>query len=120
MSTFGENLRELRKSRGYTQERFAELINSNQASVTAWERNTRMPSLATIQGIADVFHVPLSSLIGVQNTGHEDDLNMELLDLIKSKPQIRMILDRLRYLSDAEIRLVLDVVKTLTKEVYSE
>ena len=115
MSVFGDNLRELRKSRGYTQERFAELINSNQASVTAWERGTRMPALSTIQGIADIFHVPLTSLIGVQETGYESDIDRELLDLIHSNPKIRTIVDQSRYLSNADLNMLIDVIGALTR-----
>ena len=120
MPTFGENLRALRKSRGYSQEKFADVIGSTQAAVTAWERDTRMPNLQMITHIANVFKVPVSSLISLEVSGNESDADKELLDAIRFNPQIRSILDRLRYLSDAEIRLVLDVVKTLTKEVYSE
>ena len=68
MPTFAENLRQLRKSRGYSQDRFAKMIGSNQVTLSSWEVGYRMPSLATIQEIADTFNVPLSSLISIQDS----------------------------------------------------
>ena len=115
MPTFGENLRELRKSRGYSQDRFAREIGSNQMTLSSWEVGTRMPALSTIQHIADTFHVPLSSLISLESTGKEEDGDRELLDLIKSNPMIRELVDRSRYLSDADIRMLLDVISALTR-----
>ena len=115
MPTFGENLRELRKSRGYSQDRFAREIGSNQMTLSSWEVGTRMPALSTIQHIADTFHVPLSSLISLESTGKEEDGDRELLDLIKSNPMIRELVDKSRYLSDADIRMLLDVISALTR-----
>ena len=115
MPTFGENLRELRTSRGYSQDRFAREINSNQVNVSAWEIGTRMPALSTIQRIADTFHVPLSSLIALDSTGKEEDADRELLDLIKSKPMIRELVDKARYLSDDDMSTILNVAQALVR-----
>lgn len=116
MSVFGDNLRNLRKSRGYTQEKFAEVIHSNQANVTAWERGFRMPSLATIQEIADIMHVPLSSLISIQNTGEEDDLVREVADLLHRDPKVRLLFDKTRFMSSSDLDIVLGVVSAISRE----
>ena len=115
MPTFGDNLRELRKSRGYSQDRFAREINSNQVNVSAWEIGTRTPALSTIQHIADTFHVPLSSLISLESTGKQEDIDKELLDLIKSKPFVRELIDKARYLSDDDMSTILNVANALVK-----
>lgn len=115
MPTFGENLKELRKSRGYSQDRFAREIGSNQVNVSAWELGTRTPTLPTIQHIANVFHVPLSSLISLETSGNENDADRELLDIIQSKPMVRKLVDKSRYLSDADMRMILDVIEALTR-----
>ena len=120
MSTFSENLRALRKSRGYSQAKFAKLIGSNQVTLSSWEVGSRIPSLATIKGIADVCHVPLSSLISIQDTGNDDDLFREITDLVESKPKIKELLDKARYLSDDDLNVVLAVASALTKDVYAE
>ncbi len=115
MPTFGENLRELRKSRGYSQERFAREINSNQMTVSSWETGARMPGLQTVKHIAEVFHVPVSSLIALETLGNEEDGDRELLDLIKQNPKIRQLVDKARYLSNADLNMVLDVIGALTR-----
>lgn len=115
MPTFGENLKELRKSRGYSQDRFAREIGSNQVNVSAWELGTRMPLLPTIKHIADVFHVPLSSLISLETSGNEEDADRELLDIIQSNQLVRKLVDKSRYLSDADLRMLLDVIDALTR-----
>lgn len=115
MASFGENLRALRKSKGYSQEKFAKVINSNQANVTAWERGARMPTLNTIRRIADVFDIPVSMLLPLGDVGTEEDADRELLDYINSNRLIREIIDKSRYLSEADIRMLLDVVNALTR-----
>lgn len=116
MPTFGENLRELRKSRGYSQDKFAREIGSNQMTLSSWEVGTRMPQLSTIQHIADVFHVPLSSLISLNSTGNEADVDRELLDLIKSNQKVNILLTKARYMSDDDIDVLLVVANALTKQ----
>lgn len=115
MPSFGDNLRELRKSRGYSQDKFAKLIGSNQMTLSSWEVGTRMPALSTIQRIADTFHVPLSSLIALDSTGKEEDADRELLDLIKAKPMIRELVDKARYLSDDDMSTILNVAQALVR-----
>lgn len=115
MSSFGENIRELRKSRGYSQEKFASLIGSNQMTVSSWEVGARTPGFKMIQHIASVFHVPVSSLIGLESLGNEEDGDRELLDLIKSNPKIRTLVGAARYLSNADLNLVIDLVAAISK-----
>lgn len=115
MASFGENLRALRKSRGYSQEKFAQVINSNQANVTAWERGARTPTLNTIKGIAEIFSVPLSSLLPLEELGKEEDADRKLLDYIQSNKLLREIIEKSRYLSDADLRMLIDVINALTR-----
>ena len=116
MATFGENLRTLRKSRGYSQDKFARTIGSNQVNVSAWELGTRMPNLATIRHIADTFKVPLSSLISLESTGIEDDSIRELADLIMSNQKFRTLVDCAKYLSDSDMDVLVGMAKALTKD----
>lgn len=119
MSTFGINIYNLRKSRGLTQQQLAEIIGSNQASVTAWERGARMPPLNTIQEIANKLHVPMSNLISIGTLGNSMDENRELFDMIQSNEKIHELVNRIRFLSEDDIDLVLGVVTAMTKDVYT-
>ena len=116
MPSFGENLRELRKSRGYSQDRFARLLGSNQMTLSSWECGTRMPSLDTIKHIANTFHVSVTSLISVEESGHEDDLVYEIADLFNTRPMIRTLFECSRYLSDKDLGVLVGVAQALTKE----
>lgn len=116
MPTFGENLRALRKSRGYSQEKFARVIDSTQAAVTAWERGERTPNVAMMRRIADTFKVPLSSLISMEGTGMEDDFVREVADAIQRDPKVRLLFDKTRYMSSQDLDAVLSVVNAITRE----
>lgn len=117
MTAFGDNLRNLRLSRGYTQEELAERLNSNQASITAWERGIRMPPYNTLERIANQLNVPLSTLISIQDTGFELDADKELIEFVRSKPSIQELLKRARFLSDQDLVVILNVVRSMTKDV---
>ena len=84
-------------------------------TVSSWEVGTRLPLLPTIRHIADVFHVPVSSLISIEETGMEEDADKQLVDLIKSKPMVRELLDKSRYLSDDDFRTLLNVAEALVR-----
>lgn len=116
MSTFGENIKELRKSRGYTQDKFAKVIGSNQVNVSAWEVGTRVPTLATIRHIADTFKIPLSSLISLEDSGMEDDYVREIADMLQRDPKVRMLFDKARFMSSSDLDAVLGVVNAITRE----
>ena len=120
MPSFGENLKELRKSRGYTQDRFARAINSNQVNVSAWELGTRIPTLATIRHIADVFKVPLSSLITSAESGLADDFVQEVADVLQRDPKVRLLFDKARYMSEQDLDVVLGVVSAISRERYND
>lgn len=116
MPTFGENLRELRKSRGYSQDKFARLLGSNQVNVSAWEIGTRMPNLSTIKHIAETFNVPLSSLIPRDASGSDEDYIREVADMIQHDPKIRLLFDRAKYMTQTDLDAVLSVMNAITKE----
>ena len=116
MPTFGENLRELRKSRGYSQDRFARACGTNQVNISAWEVGSRTPSLATIRKIADTFKVPVSSLISIEETGMDDDYVQEVADMMHRDPKFRLLFDRAKFLSEEDLDAVLGVVSAITRE----
>ncbi len=60
---FGIVVRELRESRGWSQERLAGRAELNRSYMGEIERATAMPSLATAAKLARALDVPLSQLI---------------------------------------------------------
>lgn len=116
MRTFGENLRELRKSRGYSQEKFAEVIGTKQVNVSAWEVGTRVPYLSTIRNIADIFKVPLSSLISVENTGMDEDFINLLAESMLREPRLKKIFAKIQYMSGSDLDALIGIINAMAKE----
>ena len=116
MRTFGENLRELRKSRGYSQEKFAEVIGTKQVNVSAWEVGTRVPYLSTIRGIADTFKVPLSSLISLEQTGMDEDYAGLVMEAISREPRLKTILDKILYMPSSDLDALIGIINAMTKK----
>jgi len=60
---FGPVIRQLRDSRGWSQEHLAGLADLNRSYMGEIERSAAMPSLATAEKLAHALGVPLSELI---------------------------------------------------------
>ena len=61
---FGAVLRELRRQRGYTQKRLAEVLNLSETTISKYESNTAVPPFETVREIAAWFNVSLDTLAG--------------------------------------------------------
>ena len=62
-ASFGPVIRELRESRGWSQEHLAGQASLNRSYMGEIERSAVMPSLATAEKLARAFDVALSELI---------------------------------------------------------
>ena len=113
---FGENLKNLRISRGYSQQRFAEILKTTQASISAWELGIREPDIATIFEIADTFHVPVSSLLPIRESNDLSDIDQQILDIIHQDPRWMTLFDKRSMLSDSDWNAVFSVLNALVKE----
>ncbi|HHW39601.1 MAG TPA: helix-turn-helix transcriptional regulator [Syntrophomonadaceae bacterium] len=76
--TVGNNIRLLRRARGMTQERLAEIVDVSGSYIGYLERGKRSPSLDLLAKIADVFKVDPAVLL----TSSDDTTNRELKKLI--------------------------------------
>ena len=55
----GDNVKYLRKLRGYSQSTLARKLNINQASISLWESGKTNPDIGTLLELAKLFDVPL-------------------------------------------------------------
>ena len=60
----GENIKALRKSKGFTQEELAVRVNVVRQTVSKWEKGLSVPDAATLQKLADVLETEVSQLLG--------------------------------------------------------
>lgn len=65
---FSERLRELRKSKGYTQEYLAKTIGITPGAIGLYEQDRREPDNNTIITLAEVFGVSVDYLLGLDET----------------------------------------------------
>lgn len=65
MSKFSDRLRELRNSRGLSQQEFAKQLGCvSKSSINMYERGEREPNLETLETIADYFNIDMNYLLG--------------------------------------------------------
>ncbi|MEP1093541.1 MAG: helix-turn-helix transcriptional regulator [Cyclobacteriaceae bacterium] len=63
LNKFGARVRDLRKEKGWSQERMAQLCRFDRTYIGRVERGERNPALKNIEKIAKVFDVPISELM---------------------------------------------------------
>ncbi len=69
---FSDNLKELRKKKGFTQEELASKVNVVRQTVSKWEKGLSVPDADSLQKIADVLDVEVSQLLGAKIEVEED------------------------------------------------
>ena len=63
MNRFSENLSQLRREAGYTQESLAEAMGVSRQAVSKWESGQAMPEAATLVDLADLLGCSLDQLM---------------------------------------------------------
>lgn len=69
--SFGETLKNLRKSRGWSQEELAKALNEkysstyNKGMISKWENNKEEPRMDTVRNFSDFFDITLDELLGL-------------------------------------------------------
>lgn len=111
---FGDNLRNLRLQRGYTQQRLAQLLGTSQASITAWETESREPDFATIKRLAQFFAVPLSALLPSDTNVDEDEVR-KVSDLLHGKAKLKELVDIIATFGDDELDTLISVARSINK-----
>lgn len=66
---FGRNVRSLRTAKGYSQERFAHLVDLDRTYIGGIERGERNPALKVIIRIADALETSVDHLFRKDHTG---------------------------------------------------
>ena len=67
----GENIKTLRKKKGYSQETFAQQLNVVRQTVSKWEKGYSVPDAEMLRKISDLLEVPVNILLGadIKETG---------------------------------------------------
>ena len=76
----GEFLKQLRKSKGLTQEQLAEHFNLSSRTVSRWETGSNMPSVDMLIELADFYDVDIRQIIdGEKKSGNMDQETKDAL-----------------------------------------
>lgn len=77
---FKDNLKTLRKNKGYTQEELASRLKVVRQTVSKWEKGLSVPDAEMLLNIAEEFEVSVSQLLGakIENEQSESDIAEQL------------------------------------------
>ena len=99
----GAKIKETRRSKGFTQEHLSEMIDVSVETISRLERGVSMPSLKTLENIAQAFGAPLKSFFDFdEKPSKNKTFERELSRLIAF----------LRTLNIKQIKLIREVLKT--------
>lgn len=68
-----ENIKEIRKSKGLSQQELAAKLNVVRQTVSKWEQGLSVPDADMLISISEVFETPVSTLLGENVIKSEDD-----------------------------------------------
>ena len=76
----GNNIKNLRKQKGFTQEELAIRLNVVRQTVSKWEKGYSVPDADILEKISDVFEVTVGDLLGkeVYENRNADDITIQL------------------------------------------
>jgi len=88
----GDNIRELRKQKGYSQETFAQKLHVVRQTVSKWEKGYSVPDAETLKVIAELLDTSVSDLLGGDVKGSESNSGPKEDDIAK---QLAILNDQL-------------------------
>ena len=77
---FGENLKTLRKQKGFSQEELAVRLHVVRQTISKWEKNLSVPDADTLIRLAETLEVSVSELLGakIENENTASDVAEQL------------------------------------------
>ena len=77
---FSENLKALRKHKGFSQEELATRLHVTRQTISKWEKNLSVPDAGTLIRLAEILEVSVSKLLGekIENENATSDVAEQL------------------------------------------
>lgn len=94
---FQENLKNLRKKKGYSQQELAVRLNVVRQTISKWEKGLSVPDADTLIQMAEVFDVSVNELLGVNvEMKDEESINAITEQLVRINEQLAVKNNRWR------------------------
>ena len=103
-----EQLQQLRKSRGLTQDDLAEILGISLSSYQKYERDAISPSYETLCKIADFYHVTTDYLLGREPA-------TDPFDMLQLPEDQKSVMERFASFPDDVRTIILDAIKELAE-----
>lgn len=86
---FQENLKELRKKKGYSQQELAIRLNVVRQTISKWEKGLSVPDADTLIKMAEIFEVSVNELLGAElEAKDEKERNVIAEQLVRINEQL--------------------------------
>lgn len=82
----GKRLRELRKRRGINQEKLAEYINVEPATISNIENGKNYPSMINLENIMNILGVTFLDVFDFEHKNNSENLILQINEKLKSNP----------------------------------
>lgn len=83
----GKRLRELRKRKGIKQEKLAELIGVEPATISNIENGKNYPSMINLDGILNVLESSFTEVFDFEHKNEDKDLIIQINEIMKKYPE---------------------------------
>ena len=104
---FGENLKNIRKSKNISQEYLAEKLGVSRQSVSKWETGENFPSMNNIMCLCEIFKCKINDLV------HEDFTDIESLD-----SEIKESVVKFKKEKQIKVKLISKIIYIMANIVY--
>jgi len=81
----GKRIKEIRKSKGLTQEQLSEMINLETSSLSGIESGRFFPSLHVLEKIASVFEIELVEFFKFSSVNFPENIDEEIFNIIEKQ-----------------------------------
>lgn len=91
MEKIGKLINQLRKEKGLTQEKLADMIPISREAISKWERNVSIPDINSLQRLSEIFDVTINELLAGEKINKENkkEINNITLDLYSKNKQAK-------------------------------
>ena len=111
---FKDVLKQLRESRGLTQEELAKIIGTTAGSIGNYEQGTRIPRNPIMRKIANYFEVSIDYLLGFEGYDKSQDITNSILSYVGSDTTKQEIANTLKEVLDkTDDRNTLELLKNV-------